>query len=236
LTKGNINSLHIAEKYGVSSETIRKDLLYLEQQGIAKKGYGGAVIASEMRELSFARKVMEHQEQKTQIAKAAVDIVEDGSSLLLDSGSTVLCIAEQIALKKNVTVFTNSLKSAQCLSNYGVRVYLLGGEVRSTSNAVVGGWALEALREIRVDLAFMGTSGFCQRQGPCIENFNECDVKRAMIHSAVKTAVVADSSKAQSNALVQFARWEELDLLITNAGADPATLEALRKKIKVITV
>ncbi len=231
LVDGKVSASQLAAEYDVSAETIRKDMIYLEENGIAKKGYGGAVVMSELVEPSFLEKSVENQEKKTLIAAQAAKLVQDGSTILLDGGSTVLALAKQLVLKKDITVFTNSIQAAQILLDSGAKVYMLGGELRNTSNAAVGSWALRALAEIKADIAFLGTSGFAGRQGPCIENFYEGDIKQAMIRSANRTVVIADSSKAGKDSMVQFARWEEIDLLITDQGLKD--IEELEQKTQI---
>ena len=188
LAEGKIRVAELSKLFNVSSETIRKDILYLEEKGIAKKGYGGAVVVNELLEPSFLEKHKKFQEEKTKIAKSALDYIADGMIVLLDAGSTVYTIAKMLALKKNLTVFTNSPKSAQVLDDYKIKTYLLGGEIRNNSNALVGGWAVRALSEINADIAVLGTSGFNGRQGPCVENFEEAEIKKAMISSANKSS------------------------------------------------
>ena len=120
---GQISTQALAREYGVSVETIRKDLLYLQKSGIAKKGYGGAVVCTEWNEQSFGQKSIEHQAEKARIAGRALDFVCDGDIVILDSGSTVAALARLLLNKKRLTVFTNSLYAAQTLSPADSRVY-----------------------------------------------------------------------------------------------------------------
>lgn len=236
LTNGKISAPLLAKEYGVSAETIRKDLLYLEKNGIAKKGYGGAVVSTELNEQNFSEKSIRNQNEKLRIAAKAAEFVSDGDIVILDSGSTALAVAKQLVLKNKLTVFTNSLKTAQLLSDGGVKIYMLGGAVQNTSSASTGHWAVQALAEIKVNIAFLGTSGFYQRGGPCVENYGESEVKRAMITSANKSILVADASKAQSSAMIQFAEWKDFDVLITDKSIGDDTLDALQNKIEVMVV
>ena len=233
---GKLNANELARIFSVSAETIRKDLIYLEKQGLAKKGYGGAVITNELLEHSFIEKSVEHPAEKAGIAQRAADMVGDGAVIILDSGSTVLKMVKFLTLKKGITVFTNSLRAAQQLSDFNIKVYLPGGEVRNTSNALVGGWATRAFGEIKADMAFMGTSGFKGRSGPCVENFPETEVKKAMIASAHKAVVLADSSKAELDAMIQFARWEDINTLITDKGIPKDHALQLERKTNLIIV
>lgn len=237
ITDGKISVNLLSKEYGVSIETIRKDLIWLETKGIAKKSYGGAIVSTELMEQNFLEKAIKNQQEKEQIAKKAAELVNDGDVVILDSGSTVFVIAKQLVLiKKNLTVFTNSLKAAQCLAEANIKTYMLGGEVRNTSYASTGSWAVRSLSEIRADIAFLGTSGFQRRGGPCIENFNESEVKNSIIRAANQVIVVADSSKSECDAMIQFAPWEEIDTLITDKKIDKQVLAALENKTKVIVV
>ncbi|HWR21855.1 MAG TPA: DeoR/GlpR family DNA-binding transcription regulator [Feifaniaceae bacterium] len=234
VSEGKITVSELAGQYAVSTETIRKDMIWLEENGLAKKGYGGAVAATALTERSFLEKSIRNRQGKANVAKKAAEFVKDGDVLLLDSGSTVLSLAKQLVLKRDITVFTNSLKAAQHLVDHGVRVYLPGGEVRSTSNALTGGWTLRAFKEIRADLAILGTSGVKGRGGPCVESMEEAEVKRAMMASARKTMVLADASKGDCDALVQFADWEDVDWFITEETIGREALEWIREKTTVL--
>jgi DeoR family fructose operon transcriptional repressor len=125
------------------------------------------------------------------------------------------------------------MRIAQLLSDSGARVHMLGGTVRNTSNAVVGPWAVKALAEIKAGIAFLGTSGFLQRGGPCIENYDESEVKKAMIASAGRAVLLADAGKASGSAMIQFAAWSDFDLFITDKTMAPHTLRALRNELEV---
>jgi len=234
LAEGKIKIAELAELFNVSSETIRKDLLFLEEKGIAKKGYGGAVVVNELLEPSFKEKSSKYQDEKTSIAKAAMDFLSDGMVVLMDAGSTIYTLAKMMALKKNLTVFTNSPKSAQVLDDYKIKTYLVGGEIRNNSNALVGGWALRAIAEIKADIAILGTSGFSEREGPCVENFEECEIKKAMIKSANKVVIVGDSSKAKTHSMIEYAKWRDVDAFVTDTGLDKTTYEAIREATDVV--
>ncbi len=234
LAEGKLKIAELAELFNVSTETIRKDLLFLEEKGIAKKGYGGAVVVNDLLEPSFHEKSAKYKEEKTNIAKAAMDFLTDGMVVLMDAGSTVYTLAKMAALKKNLTVFTNSPKSAQVLDNYNIKTYLVGGEMRNNSNALVGGWAVRAISEINADIAILGTSGFAGREGPCVENFEECEVKKAMIKSANKVIIMGDSSKAKTHSMIEFAKWRDIDAFITDSKLDKETYERIRQLTEVV--
>jgi DeoR/GlpR family transcriptional regulator of sugar metabolism len=235
-SEGKIRVSELASLFEVSSETIRKDLKHLEEMGIAKKGYGGAVIANERLEPSFVEKSIKYREEKERIAKTAVDLVEDGSILLLDAGSSVYMVASMLGLKKDVSAFTNAPKTAQILDDFKIKTYLVGGELRSNSNALVGGWAVRAISEIKADIAILGTSGFMGSGGPCVENFPEDEIKKAMIKSANRVIVVGDASKATYTSMIKFCDWEDVDVFITDKSLPDYIKEELQDKTELILV
>jgi DeoR/GlpR family transcriptional regulator of sugar metabolism len=236
MAEGSIKISELTRFFDVSSETIRKDLLFLEEKGVAKKAYGGAVSVSSAIEPSFKEKSITYLEEKTRIAAAALTHIASGMSLILDAGSTVFSLAKALAIKKDITVFTNGLKAAQVLDEYGISTHLLGGRIRHNSNSIVGSWALRNLREIRVDLAILGTSGFRDRSGPCVENFPEAELKRAMIDAGNKVLVLGDSSKAIRQPIIEFAKWKEIDALITDDGIGDDALRNIKEQTAVIVV
>jgi len=236
LAEGKIRVSELAELFEVSGETIRKDLLYLEEKGVAKKGYGGAVVAGELLEPSFVEKHKKNISQKNDIAKRALEFVSDGMIVFLDAGSTVFTFSKMLPIKNNLTVFTNSLGAAQALDDFQIQTHILGGKIRHNSNAIVGGWATRLIREIQADIAFLGTSGFSARGGPCVENFEESEIKKAMIDNANKVVILGDSSKANTHSMIEFARWQDVDALITDGGMDEGLLQSIREQTEVITV
>jgi len=234
VAEGKIKVSELSDLFNVSTETIRKDLLFLEEKGIAKKGYGGAVVVNDLLEPSFKEKYAKNKEQKTKIAKATLDFLSDGMIVLMDAGSTIYTIAKMMALKKNLTVFTNSPKSAQVLDDFNIKTYLVGGEIRNNSNALVGGWATRAITEIKADVAILGTSGFAGQEGPCVENFEEAEVKKAMIASANKVIVVGDASKAKTYSMISYARWQDVGAFVTDSRLEGAICKEIASQTELV--
>lgn len=236
IADGSIKVSELSSFFDVSTETIRKDLKYLEQEGVAKTEYGGAVALRGAFEPSFKIKSVTHLEQKTKIANEAIKRIESGMSLILDAGSTVFTLAKALAIRRDITVFTNGFSAAQVLDEYGITTYVLGGKIRSNSNSIVGNWALRNLREIKVDLVVLGTSGFEDRQGPCVEGFSEAAIKAAMIESANRVIVLGDASKAKKQAVVEFAKWSDVDELITDSRIEQSAVDKIREQTIVTVV
>ena len=236
VAEGTVRVGEVAKMFGVSTETIRKDLIYLEEKGIARKSHGGAISTSEFLERPFAAKSLENVEVKNKIAQAALELLPENGVVILDSGTTTLGIARLLTLKHGLTVITNSVSAAQLLSGNDTRLYLTGGEVRGITMALVGLWAVNALAVVKADVTFLGASGFRSRKGPCAESFAEAETKKAMLKSCKKAVVVSDSSKFTTDALIEYAAWDEIDLLITDSGAPPDVVKAIEAFTRVMLV
>ena len=237
VAEGHIKTGTIVDRFHVSSETARKDLIALAEQGIAQKTHGGAVIVDSYfaeTDVFLNRRMKRNTAQKRAIAHFAAGLIPNGSTIILDSGSTTYWIARELCVRKNSTVITNSLTTAMTLAQNGVNVLTLGGEVHPSNLAAVGQWADLCLRSIRVDIAFIGASALSVTRGPCVENFPEAHAKWKMMESAARRYLVADSSKFQSSALIEYASWDQFDAIITDHALPEEIRVALEKKIELL--
>jgi DeoR family fructose operon transcriptional repressor len=148
ISQGSVKVGVLADSFDVSTETIRKDLIYLESKGIVRKSHGRAVPASNFLDIErpFEKKNIEKTDIKNRIAQAAIDLIPDKGVLILDTGSTVYSLARLLVLKKGLTIFTNSISNVQAIAGSENDVYILGGKIRSTSMASVGSWGVRRLR------------------------------------------------------------------------------------------
>ncbi|MGN7859098.1 DeoR/GlpR family DNA-binding transcription regulator [Microbacterium sp. 22303] len=227
---GRVDVTGLAELLDVTTETVRRDLAVLEQQGLVRRVHGGALPAERpLPELTLAARIGQHSEAKLRIATRALQELPDGGTILLDSGSTTLAIAELLPADAQLTVVTNNTIVAGALAGRdNLTLLLIGGRVRTVTGAAVGPWAIEALAELTVDVAFLGTNGFDADHGLSTPDQDEAAVKRAMLEAARTRILVADSSKLGAVHLQRFARAEELHTIITDTAADPDAVEALR--------
>ncbi len=233
---GKVSAAELSEKYSVSTETIRKDLLWLEKRGVAEKSYGGATATPQALEKPFLEKATNNPKEKARIAKAVAGRIPAGSTVILDSGTTVLEVAKCLAARTDITFFTNSLQAAQLLAQKKRSVCMLGGAIRLSSHAATGVWATEILSQLNADIAILGTSGFSESSGPCVESLEECEVKRAMMRAAKTSILAADSTKSRCRATVRFAGWEKISCLVTDGGIDPELLAELSKTVETIVI
>lgn len=224
---GSVRVGDVAKRLEVTTETIRKDIIYLDKHGLVRKSHGGAVAVGELIEKPFITRKDMNVEEKNEIALNAIQFLPDSGVVFLDSGSTVLALARLLSMKKGLLIVTNSIEAANVLSGSENNVYLSGGELRGVTMSLSGLWSINAFKSVKADVAFLGTSGFMSFDGPCAESFVEAEVKCAMIANSKKTVVLADSTKFLSDALVKYADWEDIDYLVTDRKIINEKLEGL---------
>lgn len=215
---GNISIKTMAATYGVSMETIRNDVLYLEKMGIAKRVHGGAAYINEVQELPFSRTTTLNKGLKNAIAKEAARHIK-GHVVILDSGSTTLALAKLLSLQEGLTVITNSVSIIPILAGIeGIHLVLTGGEVRPISQAQVGSWATRSLNDVSADVSFVGANSINLATGPSTSTLSEVDTKRAMIQAGKETYLLVDSTKLEVSSTYKFAAWKEFTAIITDSG------------------
>jgi DeoR family transcriptional regulator, fructose operon transcriptional repressor len=229
--RGRLSVTAAAEQFGVTTETVRRDLAVLERAGMLRRVHGGAVPVSAVAlvELGLGERTGRRAEQKAKIASAAVDFLPgpDGS-IILDGGTTTAALGELLPTDRRLLVVTDAVPLAARLANApGITVHMLGGRVRGVTQCAVGEEAIRKLADLRVDVAFLGTNGITVNHGFTTPDEAEASVKRAMVHAGQRVIVLSDSSKLNRETLVRFAGLEDVDVLITDAGADADTLAAL---------
>jgi DeoR family fructose operon transcriptional repressor len=217
-TKQSVTVLELADNLHVSESTIRRDLQDLEEQGQLKRTHGGAV-AKEVAsfEPSLQEKVVHHPQEKSAIAHQAVSLIEEGETILLDSGTTTLEIAKALP-DIGITVVTNSQQIGQEISSLQkARLLFLGGELRPTTGSFVGPLTELLLSQINVDKLFLGANAVELNSGVTTPNTIEAATKKAMIRSAREVFLVADHSKLGQISLVKVCDFADLDGFLTDA-------------------
>ncbi len=229
--RGRLSVNALAEQYAVTTETVRRDLALLERAGVLRRVHGGAVPAGALTlvETALADRNATRAEAKRKIAAAALDLLPGpGGSLLLDGGSTTAALADVLPVDRSLFVATNSVPIAARLATApGVSLHVLGGRVRGLTQCAVGDAPVRALADLRADVAFLGTNGITPGHGLTTPDEAEAAVKRAMVRAGQRVVVLADSSKLGREHLVRFAALEDVDVVVTDGGADPAVVERL---------
>ena len=234
--RGVIRIEDLCRELKVSAATVRRDLDQLESRGAIRRVHGGAVsVDSRLDEPVFADKTSLAAREKRRIAEAALQFVEQGDTVYLDGGSTVLELARLLRERNNLTLVTNSLQAAHELAGHGPRLIVIGGELRRLSQTLVGPLTRLILNELHVDKAFMGTIGFALKEGLTTTDPSEAFTKEVVMRQARQVIVLADSSKAGKVSFASAGRWENIHALITDKQVDKAFAKEFTKKgIKLV--
>jgi DeoR/GlpR family transcriptional regulator of sugar metabolism len=220
----------LAELLGVSEMTIRRDLGVLAAQQLVDKVHGGAVLArGGAAEPHFATKRRINAAAKAAIAEAAVTRISDGMTVALSAGTTTWQVARRLrGGVRDLAFVTNSLNVAGALEANGWHsIVVSGGSFRTPSDALVGPFANQILRQLNADLLLLGVHSIDARVGLTTPNVAEAETNQILVAGARRVVVVADSSKLGQVSLATFAGIDEVDELITDTGADPTMVDAL---------
>lgn len=225
----------LSRKYGVSEMTIRRDLKVLEELGLIKRTYGGAVRwpsgAVEPVLVARERRQTMARPQKARIARCAADMVEHGDIIILEGGTTATAMAPFLAGKEDLTVVTNGLATSEELRRHlplGATIICTGGILRPESATFVGPLTEGFFHQFHARRLFISASGLTVQDGLTDPKMLEIEVKRAMIAAADEVIALVDSSKFGVRSLMKVADFGELRALVTDEQAPAAALEALR--------
>jgi len=217
---GDAGSLRIGDLVGtfeVSDETIRRDLAILQEQGLLTRTHGGAIADGVHQESTFQRRAREFQPEKDAIARAAADLVEDGSTIILDSGTTMRALATHLRHKQDLVVITNGINNTdELLANPTLTLVVTGGVVRRATVGAAGELAVATLKSLRADHTFIATQGFSAEGGMTYPSFDEVAVKRALIESGSQVTLLADASKCGRESMVRIAPLTDVNRIITS--------------------
>lgn len=225
----------LSQRFGVSESTIRRDLQELEDNGLIQRTHGGAISVQTGLELSFQEKEIRFLPEKQQIATLAASLVNDGETVLLDSGTTTIEIA-RLLRSKRITVTTNSMDIAQVFSeDTRVETVLLGGTLRKNTRSLVGYLTNDALRRMYFDKVFLAANGIDVEFGITTPNLTEAETKHYMLKAGKEKIVVADCSKIGQKSLCRICGLENIDMLITDKGIEAADYQQISALTKIVT-
>ena len=227
---GRVAVEELATHFGVTLQTIRRDLNELSDAKLAVRVHGGAIIASGVANLAYeARQLVAHQHKRL-IGEAAARLVPDNASLLINIGTTTEEVAKALAGHSGLLVITNNLHVANELyRNESIEVFVTGGSIRRGDGGIVGAVAVAQIEQFRVDIAIIGTSAI-DPNGTLLDfDIREVETSRAIIEHARKIVLVADSSKFSRSAPVRIAHLSEIDVFVTDRLPSPALAEMCQR-------
>ncbi|MGE4548264.1 MAG: DeoR/GlpR family DNA-binding transcription regulator [Intestinibacillus sp.] len=213
--RGAVSVQELTDILGSSESTIRRDLAALHQEGRLNKVHGGATALRgtyHSEEYPVFVKQEMNLSEKTRIARYAASLISDYDLVFLDAGTTIGCMAEFITAK-NVTFITNGLLTAKRLADRGFSVCVTGGRIKSTTEALVGGETLDALRRFHFGIGFFGTNGISLDAGCTTPDMDEARIKTEAIRRCRFSYLLADSSKFGITTSVTFADLDAIDIV-----------------------
>ena len=211
----------LIKQFGVSIETIRRDLEFLEKEGLLTRVYGGAVLnQKKAAEPLYEHREVKNYEEKAAIARRAVELIEDGDVLGIDIGTTAREFARALLGKRKVIVLTNSMPIAEILSgDDDIRVIMLGGEVRKGEFSVSGFVAENIMQHFNLDKYILGIGGITVENGITDYHIEETNLRRVMLSRAQKVIGLADYSKFGVIAMNTVCPLSRMDVLVTDGRA-----------------
>jgi len=222
---GSVQVSALARRFGVSLQTVRKDLRYLAERGVMARAYGGAIDAgvvgsmSSQAEPAYEAKRLVRLEEKARIGRMAATLVQPGDIIAIDSGTTAIQLAESLP-NMDVIVVTNDFGVLAALAlKPAVRIVMLGGELRRMNMAFYGGLTEEALDDLHVDKLFLGVDGFDLERGITTHYEPEAMLNRKMVAASRAVIVITDSSKFDQVCLHRIIPVTDMDTLITDLDA-----------------
>lgn len=227
----------LAERFGVSASTLRRDLQALEDQRLIERTHGGASALHDNSELPVRYRTNQRRDEKLAIARVVVSRVPLGTVVGLTGGTTTTEVARMLAVRDQLTVVTNALNIAAELSiRPKVKVVVPGGVARPQSYELVGVWGTQVLRGLNIGVAVVGVDGVDADGGLTTHDEVEAQTNAALMARASKVYVVADSSKLGRVHLARIAGLESVTEIVTDSSADPDAVAALRARGVAVTL
>ncbi|GAB3052932.1 transcriptional repressor AgaR [Stenotrophomonas tumulicola] len=231
---GSVQVSSLAQQFGVSPQTVRKDLRYLSERGVMARAYGGGIDSGAVSapataaEPHYEAKRTVYLDEKRRIGARAAAMVKPGDTIALDSGTTSIQLAEALP-DIDITVVTNDFGVLTALSpKTRINLVMLGGELRRKNMAFYGGLTVEALDALHVDLLFLGVDGFDLERGITTHYEPEAMLNRKMVEAAQAIVAITDSSKFGRVCLHRIIPISGLDALITDTGTPDDVAQACR--------
>lgn len=217
----------LAERFDVSEETIRRDARQLEQSGVIQKVHGGLSATSHKIEAPYRTRLRENAAAKQRIARKAAELVSDGMTLLIDSGTSCHWLARNLAPLRNLTIVTNSVEIAhEVLGNPGQRLLLAGGQINPIHNAAFGPEAQTFCKRFAPDLTILSMGAVDAARGFLDFDPDEAAFKQSLLEHARRVVVLADHSKFARSGFMQVASFRQVKDLVTDETPPAAVLEA----------
>jgi DeoR/GlpR family transcriptional regulator of sugar metabolism len=218
---GKVKVIELVEQFNVSEETIRRDLMILEEKGLLKRVYGGAIKSVyQNQEPPFAQRATVNQEAKIKIGKKAIDLISNGDVIAIDVGTTMLEFAQCIENKKDITIITNSLPVSSMLTEslnqqkFSGQILLLGGIIDPMQQSINGSFTEQLLNQFNIDKAFISAGGVSAKSGVSNYHLHETLVSRKMVEVSKQVILLTDYSKFGVDTFCKVCSLEKVDVIV----------------------
>jgi DeoR family transcriptional regulator of aga operon len=224
-TSGRAKVNELTHLFNTSAVTIRNDLNELHQRGLVVRSHGGAMLSDGiLREPPVLERLKEHSDEKQRIGARAAALINDGETIILDSGTTTLEIARHLKKKQGLHVITNGVNIAvELLDARDVQTFIIGGPVRGESASISGRFSEEMFDQFSADKLFLSGAGCDLEFGISGANLEETMVNRAMLRISREIILVADASKFSKRSMTRIAPFSEIDTVISDTGLPEET-------------
>lgn len=232
-----VSSADLCEMLAVSEATVRRDLEYLENEGVLERTHGGAILSQRIQlEPAYNQRALQNPEEKRQIGAAAAGMVRNGDIIFINSGTTSSQLIHHIRGAAGITVITNNLSAALENNHQEIELLLLGGTFQPQSNSVAGRFAIENLGRVYADKVFIGVDGISPKYGCTVPSNAEAEVIRVMIErTRGPIVVVCDHTKWGVVSNFQVASMDQVDMLVTDNGLGEVAREEMAERgVKVL--
>lgn len=227
----------LVNRFNVSDETVRKDLTYLEKEGVLEKKFGKAVRIKGKALEPVLNRTPVNKDKKIKLVQAALELIDENEHLIgLDQGSTVALLANALKNKPTKEFFSGSLAAILELVNSDHTIHCFGGVYSSNDMSFQNDTGKEMYPDIHLDICFFGSSGVANRKGFCTSSLVDAESKRILLRKSTKKIVLLDSTKFETTSLVQVAPWSEVDIVITNQGIPADYQQMIKTSSKLILV
>ncbi|AJY74472.1 DeoR/GlpR family DNA-binding transcription regulator [Paenibacillus beijingensis] len=222
--KRQVTIIELAEKFNVSQMTIRRDLDLLQSEGKVQRSHGGAIKVKRFMGANYDQRANEHKAEKMAIAREAVKHIQDGMSVILDAGTTVAAMVEELERFKGLKIITRDLHTALLLSNedrFGTfDVYCTGGRLSKWAYSLDGIYAEKMLSSLTVDVAFLTCEAVSHAKGAMAWSPMLVGARQTAMNAAAKSVLLVDAAKFSYNSLAIFASLDSFDEIITDNRLD----------------
>ncbi|MBC8636071.1 MULTISPECIES: DeoR/GlpR family DNA-binding transcription regulator [Caballeronia] len=226
---GQVLATELSARFGVSEDTVRRDLRELAAEGLLQRVHGGALPASPA-VAPFARREEMESDAKRRIARKAAEMIAPGQIVIVDGGTTSALLVRQLPENLRATIVTHSPSVAVALAEHAsVEVVLIGGKLYKHSIVTVGAAAVEAMSHIHADIYFMGVTGVHPTAGLTTGDFEEAHIKRALAARAAETVVLASAAKLNAASAYKIGGIELAQTIIVEEAADTKLTEPIEQ-------